>query len=183
LMALRQAVVLCGGRGVRLRPLTDQVPKVMVRLCGRPVVEYIVEKLERLRVEEIALVVSYRREAIMEYFGSRVKYCIQGSPMGTADALKAARGFISSDKFAVIHGDIFFTDDLSWMLEEEPTVLSVYRVEDASQYGVVDVGEDGLVRDIAEKSRPGPGLINAGIYLFSPEVLEVLDEVEVTHTR
>ncbi|RLF15170.1 MAG: hypothetical protein DRJ97_04765 [Thermoprotei archaeon] len=176
---LRQAVILCGGRGVRLRPLTDEVPKVMVKVAGKPVVEYIVEKLERLGVEEIALVVSYKKEAIREYFGPRVKYCEQSSPKGTADALYAARNFVNSDRFAAIHGDLFFTDNLSWMVDEQPTMVSVYRVEDASQYGVVEV-EGNLVVDIKEKSHAGPGLINAGIYLFDPSIFDAIEHTQLS---
>lgn len=176
---LRQAVLLCGGKGVRLRPLTDTVPKVMVRIAGKPVVEYLVEKLEALGVEDIALVVSYKKEVIVDYFKDRVKYCEQAHPMGTADALYAAKGFVKYDKFAVMNGDLFFTDDLRWMHNEDPVVLSVYRVKDASQYGIVEV-EGEVVKDIKEKAGKGPGLINAGVYLFSKDIFDALEHVKLS---
>lgn len=174
---LRQAILLCGGRGVRMQPLTNSTPKVMVKLAGKPLVEYLVEKLEALGVKELAMVVCYRKEDIVNYFKDRVRYYEQASPKGTADALRVARGFVKEDKFAVINGDLYFTDDLSWMLHEEPIALSVCWVEEASSYGVVEV-ENGLVKDIKEKALKGPGLINAGVYLFTKEVFDVIEGLE-----
>jgi NDP-sugar pyrophosphorylase family protein len=171
-----QAVVLCGGRGVRLRPLTDSLPKVMIPVAGKPLVEYVVEKLEALELDAV-LVVGYLKEALMRHFGSRVKYCFQERPLGTAHALLMAEPLVSSDRFLVVNGDLFFTDDLSWVKVEEPVMMSVYPVEDASRYGAVEVVE-GRVVDIAEKARRGPGLVNAGIYLFSREVFEAARRVK-----
>ena len=173
-----QAVVLCGGRGVRLRPLTNSMPKVMVPVAGRPIVDYVVEKLEALGLD-IVLVVGYLREAVMEHFGPRVKYCFQDRPLGTAHALLTAEPLVSSERFLVVNGDLFFTDPLSWALEEDPVVMCVYPVKDASHYGVVEV-VDGRVVDVAEKSKEGPGLVNAGIYLFDRRVFDAAKGVSLS---
>lgn len=175
------AVVLCGGRGVRLRPLTYSRPKVMVPVAGRPLVEYIVEKLERLGLD-ILLVIGYLGDAVMKYFKNRVRYCLQEEPLGTAHALLTAEPYVTSEPFLVVNGDLFFTDDLSWIKEEKPVVVSVYKVEDASRYGVVEVVNGRVVR-IAEKSRGGPGLVNAGIYLFDRRVFTAARSIELSPRR
>ncbi|MEM4699564.1 MAG: sugar phosphate nucleotidyltransferase [Candidatus Nezhaarchaeales archaeon] len=171
-----QAVVLCGGRGVRLRPLTDLVPKVMVPVAGRPLVEYIVEKLEGLGLD-IIMVVGYLKEAVMDYFRGRAKFCVQEEPLGTAHALLAAEALVESERLVVVNGDLFFTDDLRWVVEEEPAIVSVYWVEDASRYGAVEVDGDRVV-GVIEKGRAGPGFVNAGIYLFDRSIFRLLRGVE-----
>jgi len=177
-MARMQAVVLCGGRGVRLRPLTYSRPKVMVSVAGRPLVDYVVEKLERLGLD-ILLVVGYLGEAVVEHFKGRVKHCFQEKPLGTAHALLTAEPYVTSERFLVVNGDLFFTDDLSWVQGEEPVVMSVYKVEDTSRYGAVEV-VDGRVVRIAEKSRGGPGLINAGIYLFDRRIFRAARSIKLS---
>lgn len=171
-----QAVVLCAGLGTRLRPLTDRLPKAMVPVAGKPLVEYTVEKLERLGLD-VVMVVGHLKEVVMGYFSGRAKFCVQEGALGTAHALLAAEGLVGSERLVVVYGDLFFTDGLEWVLEEEPSVVSVYWVEDASRYGAVDVDGDRVV-GLVEKGRRGPGLVNAGIYLFDRSIFRLLREVK-----
>ncbi|MCX8204965.1 MAG: sugar phosphate nucleotidyltransferase, partial [Candidatus Nezhaarchaeota archaeon] len=103
----------------------------------------------------------------------------QREPLGTAHALLTAEELVESERLVVINGDLFFTDSLEWVVREEPVVVSVYWVEDASRYGVVEVDGDRVV-DVVEKGRRGPGLVNAGIYLFDRSIFKLLRRVELS---
>ena len=104
-----QAVILAAGEGKRLRPFTDSMPKPMVNVQGRPILEYVISALPG-NVKEIILVVGYKSDAIKKYFGDffvdkRLSYVFQAEPKGTADALCAARNLLTSEYFILLNGD------------------------------------------------------------------------------
>jgi len=175
---VKQAVVLAAGKGVRLKPLTENIPKVMVEVKGKPIVEYIIEKLRSLGIDDIALVVNYKKETVEEYFKDSVKYIEQKEPLGTANAVYVAKDFVKEDKFLLIYGDVFFTDDLKDFVKEKPTVMAVFEVEDAGVFGRVRI-EDEKVVDIVEKDGvKSPGIVNAGIYLFDRKIFDAINQID-----
>lgn len=186
-MAFRQAVVLAAGEGERLRPFTASKPKVMIKIANKPILQYVVEALERNGIRRILFVVGYKKEKIMDYFEDgkelsvEIDYVVQKHLLGTGDALKQAEGK-TDDRFLVLSGDNVIEADTisdSELLnagETETAILIKPQQQDVSKYGVVTV-ENGKVTDIIEK--PGEeisNLVNTGIYAFHDlDIFEFVD--------
>ena len=175
-----KAVILAAGKGKRLRPITEGVPKVMVEVGGKPIIEYTIEKLRRVGVKSIALVVGYKREMIIDYFGDSLVYIEQKDLLGTANATYVAKDFVGNDDFILINGDLFFTDTLEEFVGMGPTTMAVFRVKDASSFGSVLI-KNGFVSDLVEKDGiHTPGLINAGIYFFDKRIFEAIEKTPLS---
>jgi bifunctional UDP-N-acetylglucosamine pyrophosphorylase/glucosamine-1-phosphate N-acetyltransferase len=175
-----KAVVLAAGRGTRLEPVTSHLPKCMLPLAGKPVLEHILLALKDASVKDIVMVVGYKKDSIIDYFGDgekfdlRIEYLEQRERLGTAHAI----GLVEMDEdFLVVNGDtLFSTKDIKRVIESHLGVatLSVKRVDDPSHYGVVKV-EDGNVKAIVEKPKECVSdLVNAGLYAFSPRIYEAI---------
>ncbi|MGB7533161.1 MAG: bifunctional sugar-1-phosphate nucleotidylyltransferase/acetyltransferase [Halobacteriota archaeon] len=186
-MAFRQAVVLAAGEGERLRPFTASKPKVMIKIANKPILQYVVEALERNGIRRILFVVGYKKERIMDYFedgkelGVEIDYVVQKHLLGTGDALKQAEGK-TDDRFLVLSGDNVIEADTisdSELLnagENETAILIKPQQQDVSKHGVVTV-ENGMVTDIIEKpSEEISNLVNTGIYAFHDlDIFEFID--------
>lgn len=183
-----KAVILAGGEGTRLRPLTCDLPKPLVPVCGKPVLFYILELLEKHGCTEAAVAVRYRGERIEEALGDgrygnlRTFVSYEDEPLGTAGCVrKAAAGF--DDDFIVISGDAMCDFDLSAMYRHHKhsgvqATIAVKSVDDPREYGVI-IGENGMVTGFSEKPsyiNCRSDLANTGIYVISPEVLSLVPE-------
>ena len=180
-----KAVILVGGEGTRLRPLTYDTPKSMVPVLNRPFLEYTIAQLKKGQVEEIILAVSYLPELIQQYFGDgegmgvKLRYSIEHSLLGTAGAVKNAERYLDGT-FAVLNGDVFSDVDVADMLafhrrKNAKATIALTRVDDTSAFGVVETDGEGKVIRFVEKPSPGQtttNWINAGVYILDPEVLE-----------
>ena len=172
------AVILCAGRGTRLLPLTENRPKPMLPVGGKPILEYIVKKVEDL-VDNIYLVVKYRKDVIIDYFRDhpKVKFVEQGELEGTGYALLSAGNYLG-DEFLVINGDILFEDDLRGFLPYE-NAIGLVEVGNPEDFGVVLLDDKGYVVEIEEKPRnPRSNLINGGVYKFQSDILDILEDLE-----
>jgi UDP-N-acetylglucosamine diphosphorylase / glucose-1-phosphate thymidylyltransferase / UDP-N-acetylgalactosamine diphosphorylase / glucosamine-1-phosphate N-acetyltransferase / galactosamine-1-phosphate N-acetyltransferase len=181
-----KAVIFAAGKGVRMRPLTNNQPKVMVKLNGKPLLEHMIEALADSGIKEVALIVGYKKDAIENHFGKEFKgvklyYIVQEKQEGTAHALGLAEGFAETN-FLVVNGDVIvekeFFEKLVNVDEFDPyDILLVAReVKDTWRYGVLKTSENE-VKDIVEKPAPGeePGnLINAGIYRFDKKIFKAI---------
>lgn len=192
-----KALVLAGGLGTRLRPLTYQHPKPLLPVANRPHVEHIFDRLIDQGVDEAILLTSYMSEAFDETVerastrGLRVRVAVEIEPLGTAGAIKNGEGFIADEPFFVFNGDVLIDADLGELArlhaerEAEATIL-LTPVEDPSAFGVVPTGESGLVRGFIEKPPPGEAPtnhINAGVYMFEPSMLSRIPAGEVYSTE
>jgi UDP-N-acetylglucosamine diphosphorylase / glucose-1-phosphate thymidylyltransferase / UDP-N-acetylgalactosamine diphosphorylase / glucosamine-1-phosphate N-acetyltransferase / galactosamine-1-phosphate N-acetyltransferase len=180
-------VVLCAGRGERLRPLTDSIPKSLVVVAGQPILGWCLKGLAEEGFVRVICVTGYLSNLISDYagdggrFGLELVYCKQDQARGTGDALFCARSAIRSDPFVVIYGDTVFPHlravlrDL--LTSPTPKIVGA-RVEDASRYGLLQVGDQPgatTLRSVREKIKgAGPGLVNAGLYLLPGDIMEVL---------
>ena len=178
-----QTVVLAAGQGTRMRPLTDRRPKPMLPVADRPLVAHTVDAAIDAGADRIVLVVGYEADEIRAYFGESragvpVEYVVQERQAGTADAVRAAADALERAPFAVLNGDALFDQaGLDDLYADGPAVGSV-RVDDPSQYGVLDV-TDGRVTGITEKPEEPPSeLVNAGAYVFPADALDWLDVPE-----
>ena len=182
---LREAVVLAGGRGTRLGSLTDEVPKPMLEVAGRPFVEHIVWNLARHGIERVVVSSGYRSDALVAGLGDgtqlgvEIVHVIEDEPAGTGGALALASGALSDDIFLVVNGDTLFDVnylDLALLLRSEPdaqVALGLRRVEDADRFGSVTVSGTRVER-FAEKSEAGEGLVSGGVYVMRRSALEGL---------
>ena len=188
-----KALILAGGFGTRLRPLTLTRPKHLLPIANRPHVEHVFDLLARHSVEEVVLLTSYLASAFDDTVarararGVHVEVPHGEEPLGTAGAVKYAQGVVGDDTFLAFNGDVLTEVDLerlvAWHRERaaEVTIL-LTPVEDPSAYGVVPTDRDGRVRGFIEKPPPGQAptnLINAGVYVFEPSILDEVPEGEV----
>jgi glucose-1-phosphate thymidylyltransferase len=184
-MEITTGVVLAAGEGTRLRPMTANRPKPMLPAAGRPILEHVLDVLVDCGLEEICLVVGYRRERIQEHFGhsyrgAPITYVHQGKQLGSAHALQQADGE-AEGPMLVLNGDRVIderiVDDVLDGFEGAPT-LSVLEHPTPSEYGVVEVSGDRLV-EFVEKPEAGDfRLINAGVYAFGSSVFEAIARTE-----
>ena len=182
-----KAVILSGGFGTRLRPLTVNTPKSMVPVLNIPFLEYFIKRLKSHKVSDITLAVSYLAEPIKDYFedGSRfdvnLSYTIEDIPLGTAGAVKNAGNFIDEPTL-VFNGDIFTDLDLTAMMDEHQKnnamlTIALTPVDDPTSYGLVETDSQNRILRFLEKPNPDDittNMINAGTYIIEPEVMSLI---------
>ena len=185
-----QALILAGGKGTRLRPLTVYTPKPIVPLLNRPFVLYQIEVLKKAGIEDITLSLSYQPDKIqhlMGYgseFGVNLRYVTEPSPMGTGGAYKFAAENIR-DTTVVFNGDILTDLDIAKLIEFHQSkgaaaTLTLVPVEDPTRFGLVQTGADNRVQRFVEKPQPDElaelkvNTINAGIYVLEPSILDLI---------
>ena len=186
-------VLLCAGVGKRMRPLTESLPKALVPVAGRPIVDYHLEAWRAAGVRRAVLVTGYLHEKVEEHVGDgrrfdlSVEYAFQPERRGTGDALLAAAGAIRAPWLLVGYADVFFGDAPSlWasLLADRTTKIVGVSVPDAGRYGRLVTDGNApwpRLRAIREKDGiPTPGLANAGAYLLPRRVVELLAQVPLS---
>ncbi|MEB3188149.1 MAG: mannose-1-phosphate guanyltransferase [bacterium] len=184
-----KAVLMAGGSGTRLRPLTCDIPKPMVPMLNRPMAEHIIGLLKRHGITEILVTLYYLPQVIQNYFGDgrdfgvRITYSVEEKmPLGTAGSVKAIESFLD-DTFIVISGDSLTDLDLTAAVEyhrrkQAQATLVLHRVENPLEFGVVITDDEGRIERFLEKpssSEVFSDTINTGIYILEPEVLSLLE--------
>jgi mannose-1-phosphate guanylyltransferase len=184
-----KAVVLVGGEGTRLHPLTLNTPKSMVPIANRPFLEHMIEYLKRHGIDDIILALCYLPDCCQRHFGNgndfdiKLCYALEESPLGTAGAVKNVNTHLD-DTFFVFNGDVFTDINLTAMMEfhrkqGSKATIALTPVEDPTIYGVVETNDEGKVRRFLEKPRRNEvstNMINAGAYILEPEVLGDIPE-------
>lgn len=175
-----QAILLAGGLGTRLRAVLPDLPKPMAPVAGRPFLAHVLDALVEAGFESAVLAVGYRFEAIRDHFGTayrgmRLDYSVEASPLGTGGAIRLAADLTTADPVFVLNGDTYLELDYHAMLAAHRASgarlsVAVCDVADVGRYGSLEV-ESGRIVGFREKGRSGPGLINAGTYLVSAEVM------------
>jgi mannose-1-phosphate guanylyltransferase/phosphomannomutase len=180
-----KAVIMAGGEGTRLRPITCDLPKPMVQVLGRPVMEYAIELLKKYGVTEIAVTLQYLPDAIRDRFGDgsahgvHMHYFVEDTPLGTAGSVRAARDFLD-ETFAVVSGDALTDIGLGLAAEFHrqkgaDVTLVLKSVELPVEFGVVIAGADGRIERFMEKPA-WPDVfsdtVNTGIYIIEPQVMD-----------
>lgn len=180
---MKEAIVLVGGLGTRLRGIVNQLPKAMAPVNGRPFLEYQLGYLESKGITRVIMAVGYMKEAIMENFGSSYRslaldYAVEEEPLGTGGAIMNAVSHLRGEQFYILNGDTIFDIPLQKLQEIRNTkkadlVVALRKVKDTSRYGGVTVDDEGRINGFVEKgSASGEGWINGGIYLCSKEFLK-----------
>jgi mannose-1-phosphate guanylyltransferase/phosphomannomutase len=179
-----KGVVMAGGEGTRLRPLTSNQPKPMVPIVGKPCMEHIVELLRDHGFDEVIVTLAFMPQAIRSYFGDgealgvKIEYSVEDTPLGTAGSVKQAEAALQ-ETFLVISGDALCDVDLGALLafhreKQAAVTIGLKSVENPLEFGIVVTDEDGRVERFLEKpswSQVFSDTINTGIYVMEPEVL------------
>ena len=179
------AILLVGGFGTRLMPLTKNTPKPMLTVAGIPVTEHQLNMAKAAGITRIVLATSYLAELFTPYFGDgskwgmKIQYAVEKSPLGTGGAIRNAAKLIdSSESIVILNGDVLSSHNLAEQIRQHEAndadvTLHLTKVEDARAYGCVPTDPNGRVSAFLEKmENPVTNQINAGCYVFNPRVLE-----------
>ncbi len=180
-----KALLLAGGLGTRLRPLTDHIPKPMVPILGQPHMRRLIGYLTQNGIDEVVVTTGYRAEDIKLALGDgsnldvAIRYVHENTPLGTGGAIKNAEKHFDGT-FLIFNADILSEIDIQAMLNHHKqhnaaVTIAVKQVNNPSQYGVIEYDDDYRIRSFKEKPPPGEASsnwINAGVYIFEPEVLQ-----------
>jgi dTDP-glucose pyrophosphorylase len=182
---INKAVILAAGRGTRMRELTSELPKPMIKVRGKPVLQYIVEGLRDAGVGDLLLVVGYRAETVREFFSDgspcnvAIQYVTQTVQDGTGRVVDLSRDFVGDRPFILAYGDILVDPTNYKRLVDLPddaeAMLTITRGEDVSKGGAVFINDESYVLDVREKPKPGEPTspwYNAGLYAFSPSIFD-----------
>ena len=186
------ALILAGGKGERLRPLTDTVPKPMIDLCGRPILWHQVSWLREAGVTDVVFLVGHLADAVGDYFGDgnefgiRAHYSREDTPLGRGGALRRGLAFLTETDEPVIatNGDVITDASLAELIADYQArrrlnpahCASILTVPMTSPYGIVDTGADGLVSQFREKAAL-PYAINGGVYVLHPGIGDLLPDL------
>ncbi|MDE6967726.1 MAG: nucleotidyltransferase family protein [Clostridia bacterium] len=189
-----QAVIMAGGYGTRLRPLTNVIPKPMVPIIDQPLIEYIVKHLKRCGFEDIIITLGYKPEDIMSYLGNgekygvKIRYNIESSPLGTAGSVKAVYDMLDKT-FLVISGDSFTNIDLYEVAKFHAThakaiTMVVKEMEDVKGFGVVKFDEFGDISSFVEKPEKSNGkFVNTGMYMIEKKIMQNIPDGKYDFSR
>lgn len=186
-----KGVLLSGGTGSRLRPITHTGPKQLVPVANRPVLEYAIEDLKAAGITEIGVVLgNVGREEIQgllgdgSEYGVDITYIVQGNPLGLAHAAGCARDFVGDDDFVMYLGDNILKQGVAALVEsfqegDYGAGIALQEVENPQQFGIVDVDADGNITKLVEKpDDPPTNLALIGMYVFSPAVFDAIEQLE-----
>ncbi len=160
-------IMLCGGLAKRMRPLTDEVPKCMIPINGKPLLDYHLKFLRQAGIKKIIVACGHKWEEIKKYYGNEFEYSIEDEPLGTAGAVKKALSLVEEEEFFVYNADDII--DLDWKEFGKVGVNAIAVGHPRSTFGAVDIDEKNNVLGFREKP-PVPFWSNAGAYIFSRKI-------------
>lgn len=183
-----KALILVGGRGTRLRPLTDKMPKGLIPVQGKPITEHLLDLLKKYGIKDIILSTGYLKEQFLQHFGDgsklglTISYVEEHEPLGTAGPLRLARQHLK-ESFIVSNGDELKDINIARMFrlhkrKDALATIALTSVEDPSAYGVARLDGSRIVEFVEKpkKENAKSNLINAGFYILEPEVIDMIPE-------
>ena len=170
-----KAIILAGGRGKRLKPVTDYVPKPLVPIKNIPIIEWQIRYLKKFGIREVIICTGYKADMIESYLGMKklgmkIKFSIEKTPLGTGGAIKKAGQLINDKSFFVINGDTITNIDLDKLASKKNSIAAI---ELRTKYGILEIESDKIINFKEKKEIPDTWM-NAGIYHLQKEVLKKL---------
>ena len=170
-----KAIILAGGRGKRLKPVTDYVPKPLVPIKNIPIIEWQIRYLKKFGIREVIICTGYKADMIESYLsmkklGMKIKFSIEKTPLGTGGAIKKAGQLINDKSFFVINGDTITNIDLHQLASKKNAIAAI---ELRTKYGILETESDKII-NFKEKKEISDTWMNAGIYHLQKEVLKKL---------
>ena len=188
-----KGIILHGGHGTRLRPLTHTGPKQLLPIANKPMSEYCLEAIRDCNITEIAIIIGgVGSEKVKEYYGNgekfgvNITYVKQDEPRGIAHAINLCRNFIQDEKFLVFLGDNIIQKPISEIKEKfenskfDATLL-LCEVDNPSRFGIADLKDGKITKIIENPKEPPTNFAVTGIYLLTPEIFEIIDNLEPSH--
>jgi len=180
-MKVKEAIVLAGGFGTRLRAVVSDVPKPMAPINDRPFLELVLDQCQKYGIEKVVLAVGFKREVIMQHFGEAYKgmtieYSIEEDALGTGGGILQAAQLLGEEPFLVLNGDTLFKVDLQALAQfytdkEADMAIALCQMKDFDRYGVVELDTKGRITAFREKQYQAEGDINAGVYVLNKQIL------------
>lgn len=187
-MQLKKAVILAGGLGTRLRPLTLEIPKPLVPVHGRALIEHLLDLFRRYKIDDVTLAIGYMADKIKDHFqdgkkfGVKMHYVIEKEPLGTAGCLKLLKDELT-ETFVMTNGDELKELDIKEMYNihkknKALATIALWQVEDPSAYGVAKLEGNKILEFIEKPKREDApsNLINSGFYIIEPEVIDMIPD-------
>lgn len=183
---VKKALVLAGGQGIKMRPLTYELPKPMIPVGGRPILDHIIEYLRENEIRDIIILIGPLGEKIKHYFGDgskfgvKISYIEEDKPSGTATPIKKAQNLIGDERFILIYGDVLVQINLKEMAEyhlssQSLMTMALTTVQEAGEWGVVGLRGNRVVSFTEKPHREGfSKLISAGIFILEPAVFNLI---------
>ena len=173
-----KAIILAGGRGKRLRPITDYVPKPLIPIKNIPIIEWQIKYLKKFGISEVIICSGYKTEMIENYLknkklGIKITFSIENKPLGTGGAIKKAGKKIKDKSFIVINGDIITNIDLKKLLKKENSIASIQL---KTNFGILQTDKDKIIK-FDEKKEIKDTWMNAGIYHLEGKILKELPKI------
>ena len=185
-----KALILAAGRGSRLGTITDNLPKPLVEVKNRPVIDYLIRKLIALNVSEIFINMHYKHELLEKFvldsnYGTKINLIYEPKLLGTAGTLKSLINNLSTEDFIVMHADNYFQDDLKMLKQKHLATnsdclitLGTFLVSDPEKFGTLELTDDNSVKSFFEKDKNSPSKIaNSAIYFMKPKVRVEIDKL------
>lgn len=189
-----KGLIPAAGRGARLEPITLAIPKELLMVGDKAIIEYVIDAMKQVGIKEITIVVGWRKHAILDYLGSgerlgvKLTYVVQDKRDGLAKAVSAGKHINHDEPFLVVLGDNFFypktflKDILSFHEKNKAdATIGVAMVEDTTRHGIIKPGEDNRIIDLVEKPKPSdaPSKLGCiGIYIFNPTIFEAIKKTK-----
>ena len=182
-----KAIIMAGGKGTRLMPLTNSIPKPMVNIIDKPVLEYVINLCKNHGITEIGITLGYLPDVIVDYFGDgkkfgvNITYFFEDEPLGTAGGVKNAEGYLGED-FVVLSGDAYSEIDLTRAIEFHKQKESLFTIVATPHpnpvgYGIIELDFENRIKKFVEKPQVVyPSLINTGIYVMKKTVLNFIPD-------
>jgi len=185
-LVVKEAIILAGGLGTRLKSVVKDIPKPMAEVGGKPFLEYLMKYLHAQGIKRVILSVGYKYEVIKNYFKNsflslEIVYSIEDTPMGTGGAAKLALSYVNSDDVFILNGDTLFLIDLKKFYDlhkskDADFSIALKKLENPDRYGVIEIDNDFRIKKFHEKGKfEGTGVINGGIYLLKTELFSKLN--------
>lgn len=179
---VKEAVILAGGLGTRLRSTVPDLPKCMAPVNGKPFLEYVIRSLHKQGIERFVFALGYKSEAFTQFLdavlhGDAYIISLEDEPLGTGGAVRLACNVTINDNILVTNGDTLFNADIQTVAtfhteKSAECTLSLKPMKDVDRYGAVELDEEGRVKDFKEKQYFAEGLINGGVYILNVEAFK-----------
>jgi len=180
-----KAVIMCAGKGVRMRPITEKHVKPMIPINGKPFLRYLLENLQEAGFDEFCFVVHYKKEQIIDYIkklGINAVFADQPEQKGTADAARYAKDFVGKDNFLLVSGDNLYSarDFKDCWRKDNLNYIKGLEVDNPSRYGVL-IENNGFLEEIKEKPKKFVGnLINTGLMKLTSEIFDAIEKIKIS---
>ena len=180
-----KAVIMAAGKGTRMLPITESVPKVLIPIGGVPFLKLVIQRLQKAGITDIGIVTSYKSEMVKAFLdeeGIKATIIDQGEQLGTGHAIKVTRDFVNGENFVALGGDNLWSvhDIQSMIKEDDEWYVAAWTVTNPEKYGVL-ICEKSKLKKIVEKPSEFVGdLINSGLYKFTSDVFTTLDTIELS---